>query len=39
MLAEYEVESTLLEHELKEWIARLIEAGLVNIEASGAKAA
>ena len=39
MLAEYEVDSARLEHDLQELISRLVEAGLVNIEAPGAKAA
>ena len=39
MLSEFDVESSRLEHDLQELIGRLVEAGLVSIEAAGAKTA
>jgi hypothetical protein len=39
ILAEYDVEPDRLEHDLKELITRLVETGLVNIEAPGVQAA
>jgi hypothetical protein len=39
LLDEYDVEPEELERDLKEWIGRLAEAGLVNVDAAGAEQA